>query len=299
MNLENVKCFVSLAEYLSFTKAAEKERVTQSTMSRKISSLENELGVSLVYRDSHQVELTDAGREFYYQAVKLLELYQQTVSSVQNINSGFMRELKIGVGIYEHQLLSSFLDIYVSENPQVRISCMQFRYLPLIKQFEQNLLDIIITSDQFFHEISLDNVAISLVHDSDWRLGVHRENPLSAYDAIPSKFMRDQTLITMNEGSNTQLINDYRHAFTVKDFINVNSYETKAMMVNANLGVGLFPKFVTLESYANVCMKELQVPYKLRRFYILCRKDNPSRFVHQFMNRYCEHIQTANPPKEQ
>lgn len=68
MNLDNVKCFISLAECLNFTKAAEKEHMTQTSMSRKISGLEEELGVRLFYRDNHQVILTDAGSEFYVHA---------------------------------------------------------------------------------------------------------------------------------------------------------------------------------------------------------------------------------------
>ena len=76
MNLENMKCFISLAECLNFTRAADKEHITQTSMSRKISSLEEELNVRLFYRDNHSVVLTDAGREFYIrtevtQAVRL------------------------------------------------------------------------------------------------------------------------------------------------------------------------------------------------------------------------------------
>ena len=72
MNLENMKCFISLAECLNFTRAADKEHITQTSMSRKISSLEEELNVRLFYRDNHSVVLTDAGREFYIQAQRLL-----------------------------------------------------------------------------------------------------------------------------------------------------------------------------------------------------------------------------------
>lgn len=64
MNLENMKCFISLAECLNFTKAADKEHITQTSMSRKISSLEEVLMDRLFYRDNHSVVLTDAGGSF-------------------------------------------------------------------------------------------------------------------------------------------------------------------------------------------------------------------------------------------
>ena len=37
MNIENIQCFISLAECLNFTRAAEREHITQTTMSHKIS----------------------------------------------------------------------------------------------------------------------------------------------------------------------------------------------------------------------------------------------------------------------
>ena len=42
MNLDNIRCFVTLAECLNFTRAAAKEHITQTTMSRKISALEKD-----------------------------------------------------------------------------------------------------------------------------------------------------------------------------------------------------------------------------------------------------------------
>ena len=86
MNIDNIKCFISLAECLNFTKAAEKEHVTQTSMSRRISSLETELGAPLFYRDNRMVELTAAGKVFYDQAKKLVEFYDQSVYMVQNAN---------------------------------------------------------------------------------------------------------------------------------------------------------------------------------------------------------------------
>lgn len=190
MNLENIKYFISLAECLNFTKAAEKEHMTQTSMSRKISGLEDELGIRLFYRDNHQVVLTDAGREFYVQALKLIDLYSMSVESAQNIHHGFLNALKIGVGIYEHELLTSFLGRYVSASPSLRISCHQYGYYELLKRFEQNLLDIIITSDQFLTDMSSRDLDIRLIYDEPWLLGINSSHPLAALEAIPPEELK-------------------------------------------------------------------------------------------------------------
>lgn len=290
MDLNNIKCFISLAECLNFTKAAEKEHMTQTSMSRKIVSLENELNIRLFYRDNRQVELTEAGKEFYYQSLKLIELYDRSVNTAQNIHNGFTKELKIGVGIYEHKLISSFLRQYVSGNPALKISCMQYPYHALLKRFEQNLLDIIISSNQFFTELPREGLEMFKVHDVDWKLGINKHNPLAACDVISPESLESQVLITMYEGSASQIIDHYHPYFRFRDVIYVNSFETKLMMINANLGVGLMPSFVTVDRDTEICMKTIGIPYRPRKFYILCRKDNPSYYVHEFVNGFVQSV---------
>ena len=88
-------------ELFCYNTQNKKEHTTQTSMSRKINSLESELHVTLFHRDRRSVKLTSAGTEFYTQAKKLIELYDQSVQTVQNIHCGLIRELKIGLGLYE------------------------------------------------------------------------------------------------------------------------------------------------------------------------------------------------------
>ncbi len=52
-----------VARLLNFSEAARQLCVTQSTQSQNIKQLENETGYALFYRNSHQVQLTEAGTE--------------------------------------------------------------------------------------------------------------------------------------------------------------------------------------------------------------------------------------------
>lgn len=52
MDVQTIQCFVSVARHLNFTKAAQECHISQTAMSKKINSLENELGVVLFYRNN-------------------------------------------------------------------------------------------------------------------------------------------------------------------------------------------------------------------------------------------------------
>lgn len=294
MNIENIRCFISLAECLNFTRAAAKEHITQTAMSRKINSLEKELDVVLLYRDTRQVELTTAGREFYGKAKDLIKMYDITVKQVQNAQSDFQAELKLGVGVYEHVLLNRFLGNYVS-NPMRRfkISCQQAPYPALAKDFEDRLIDIIICTDQFMGELlsyNADQLECFPVYEKDWYLVVHRDNPLAKLDVVPIELLSSQSLLSMQRGSLEQVREVFHPYFPMKDCMFVNSFDTKLVMVNANLGVAFAPPFIfpVADRYQNIVLKNTSPPYNARKFYAYCWRDNLNPLVHNFMEMYQE-----------
>jgi LysR family transcriptional regulator, hypochlorite-specific transcription factor HypT len=76
MELKWLKDFVALADYGSFSKAADARYVTQPAFSRRIRALENWLGVSLVDRGQYPMALTQVGQEFVDEAKHLIsEIY--------------------------------------------------------------------------------------------------------------------------------------------------------------------------------------------------------------------------------
>ena len=64
MGLRHPRCFVAVAEALSFTKAAQTLRLAQPSLTRQVRNLEAELGISLLHRANNRVTLTEEGRSF-------------------------------------------------------------------------------------------------------------------------------------------------------------------------------------------------------------------------------------------
>ena len=77
MELRHLRYFVALAECLSFTRAAERVHVTQSTLSHQIRQLEEELGHPLFDRIGKRVMQTAAGETFPRSASKALRDVEQ------------------------------------------------------------------------------------------------------------------------------------------------------------------------------------------------------------------------------
>ena len=63
MELRQLRFFLKVSETLNFSEASKQLYITQSTLTQTIKQLETELGVVLFDRNSHEVHLTEAGKE--------------------------------------------------------------------------------------------------------------------------------------------------------------------------------------------------------------------------------------------
>ena len=74
MDFRQLKSFVTVVEYKSFSKAAEKLNIAQPTISTHVRQLEEELGSRLILRTTKSIEVTPQGWDAYRYAGKILDL---------------------------------------------------------------------------------------------------------------------------------------------------------------------------------------------------------------------------------
>lgn len=87
IEFRQLRYFVALAEELHFGRAAEREHIVQSGLSQQIQRLERELGVKLLERSTHHVQLTRAGVAFLAEARALLAQAERAVAAAQRAGS--------------------------------------------------------------------------------------------------------------------------------------------------------------------------------------------------------------------
>ena len=81
LDLAQVRAFVAAAEEQHFGRAAARLFLTQQALSKRIARLEDGLGVRLLARDRHGVQLTEAGQRFLVLASRVLADGDQAVEA--------------------------------------------------------------------------------------------------------------------------------------------------------------------------------------------------------------------------
>ena len=87
MNVEHCREFIELAQRLNFTETANYLNITQSALSKHLSTLEAEFGARFFNRTRRSVKITEAGRLFFEYACLVVEHYDSTKEAISGIKS--------------------------------------------------------------------------------------------------------------------------------------------------------------------------------------------------------------------
>jgi DNA-binding transcriptional LysR family regulator len=122
ISLDQVRCFIAVAEELHFGRAAQRLQMTQPPLSRQIQKLERGVGAQLVERDSRQVSLTLAGQAFLEDAYRLLTTVDQAVDQARRVEAGSAGTLHLGfTAVSAIGILGPLLQLLNAEVPDVEV----------------------------------------------------------------------------------------------------------------------------------------------------------------------------------
>ena len=103
MDFRHLRAFVAVAEERSFTRAAQRLHISQPPLSRHISQLEDELGITLFVRQRQGVELTPAGRVLFEKARTASLAVSEFHETARSVKSRHVRPVRVGIvwGLWE------------------------------------------------------------------------------------------------------------------------------------------------------------------------------------------------------
>ncbi|EJL83248.1 transcriptional regulator [Polaromonas sp. CF318] len=143
MNLRFVEAFYWVASLKSISRAADKLFLTQSAMSSRIATLEEELGILLLDRRDKQFKLTVAGARFFVYAQKLLELQREVK---QEMGSGAPMAVSMRIGAIEsvlHSWLIPWLEKLRVDHPGLELELTVETTPILMDQVQRGTLDLV------------------------------------------------------------------------------------------------------------------------------------------------------------
>jgi DNA-binding transcriptional LysR family regulator len=140
MDFKQLRSFVTVVRLGSFTKASAYLGISQPTVSTHIRMLEEELGIPLVLRTAHHVELTPRGKRVFDQAVDVLTMYGHIVGSASERQRD---TIYMGASsVPSAYILPDVLPAFVAEHPSIRFVIHQHDSQEIVSGLVEGLFDI-------------------------------------------------------------------------------------------------------------------------------------------------------------
>lgn len=292
MELRHLRYFVTVAEELNFRRAAERLNMAQPPLSLQIRDLEEELGVSLFYRNHRTVQLTAEGRVFLEDAKQLLALSEQAVKRVQSAKQGMVGQLHIGyTSLIYNPLFPAVLRLHRTRYPKVELVLRDLVTIEQMQQLQTNTLDISFATHASLAITSMEQE--TLAQEPIWHepLGalLPRNHALANQSSLTLMALANESWVWFARPFDPTTYDYMMRLFEQAGFRpriiqEVNQQAIILSLVVAGFGVSLAPKSAPgLKESRDVVHIDLKEPTPTVEFNIVWRRNDPSPILRAFL----------------
>ncbi|MEC9329326.1 MAG: LysR family transcriptional regulator [Pseudomonadota bacterium] len=293
-----LQVFTTVAQLLSFTKAAESLHMTQPAVTFQIRQLEEYFNTRLFDRTHNRITLTTAGKLVKSYGDRIISEYREMDNEIRKLTGDVLGPLVIGasttIGEY---VIPGVLGEYQARFPQVTVRLYVANTMGVIHMVENNEIDIGIVEGP----ISNKNLVTEVCWTDELVLVTPPEHPLAGDTAVEPQKIMDYPFISREEGSGTrEVIGDYLrdHELAFSAFnlaMEFGSPESIKSAVAAGLGISVL-SVATLdkELSLNLLAKTSLNPALTRPFSIVYQRQKfRLRAMEEFLlfiREHCERI---------
>ena len=196
MTFEQLQCFIASVEEKTFLDAAHSLYISQSSLSKQIMKLEQELGVMLWDRSRRKAGLTEAGNIFYQDALILLKQYSQARNRLDRFRTESQLTLSVGTLpiLTQYQLTPGFR-AFQAAHPGIRLSLHEVEEPELMEGFEKGIYDLVIGREAMFYGA---NCQTQLIAGDQLAAVLDSSHPLAFRSSLCLEELKDEDFIFMN-----------------------------------------------------------------------------------------------------
>lgn len=264
MTIYQINCFLILAEQLNYTKAAEVLNITQPALSKIISALENELNITLFYRDKRTVKLTSVGECFVIDAKSMLSTYNSTILSAKALKDGVKGELKVGfVGHSMASIIPTVFRSFRKSIPDADIKIFDYgHHMVAAEALNNGVVDVMLSLDRYVSQC--DDVESKQLFISRYCLAVSKYDKRADAKMIDTELLAKADYVVpgrimMSSSTGAQYNSDsLTHVSAYFGFVPHIAYQTASLydqmiLINSGLGVGIFGEHIKYIAPSDIC----------------------------------------------
>lgn len=232
MDIAYIREFVVLAETGKFSAAARELHISQSTLSRHIQSMEDELGHLLFTRTTREMKLSEYGAIYLPHAKKIVQTVRDAMNDIYQYEKHKGEKIKVGIVHYPelYYIIDSLMD-FQRAYPQISVNIVEGSLKKLYSEFSAERLNVITNAYS-----SWEQVPRNFIRAGESRLAaiMSKDHPLASMSKIPLHCLDGAQLIVPENGNIVYKNLDYmfrKEGIRPNIFYQGNSSEVSALLL--------------------------------------------------------------------
>ncbi len=281
MELRTLKYFVTVAEELNMTRAAELLRISQPPLSAQIKNLESELGTDLFIRGGRHLQLTEAGQLLYQRAKDILKLSEKAAAEVISLNQGMTGTVSIGlVEGMAPDIAAEWFAGFLTEYPGVHFRILDGNSDDLIEKMREGLIGLAVITSPY------DQLLLNSFHVGQEKMValMSRTHPLAecGKTVLDLEDLKDEPLIVPSRKAHIEEIQRWFRRIGAEPNIvcEMDNYLDAAALAGRGIGVSIFPQTAYIMN-DSLISREISGPGKEVEYLFVWRKGHPLPMVEE------------------
>ena len=295
MELHQLRYFVAIAETGNFTRASERNHVSQPSLSQQIQKLETEVGHKLFHRLGRKAVLTEAGTAFLERARRILFEVENATKELGD-KRGLGRRITVGaVQTVMPYLITPLIARLRDEHPNLLIGAREDFRASLLRAVVEGDVDLAVVPQP----VKDHRISIEPLFTEPLLLVVGKRHPIASRTEITVNDLAGETFVSL--GDSSSLAAQIQAFFGDQQFrpqigFRCAQVATLKQIVSSGLGISLLPQLARqaedresltyLRLTGSEPTRELVVIRHLQRY--------QSRGAEQFLSLLREHVRTRD-----
>ena len=285
MELRHLRYFITVAEELSFSKAALKLHTAQPSLSQQIKDLEDDIGVQLFHRTKRKVELTEEGLVFLEQARLTLTQADKAITMARQVAAAKVQYLKIGfVPSAEIRIFPYILPRLRVKLPKLQIRTLNLKESDQIAELKKGDLDIIFINQEFQNEV----FASQLILKEPLVFMLPKQHPLAQLTEIPVEQLNGLAITVLSQKLSQPLfdtITQYieQRQIQFQTISEANSIAERIQTVHSGQSCAILPSYMQALATDQMVIRPLSHALPCLDVFFSYNKLEPSLATEQFL----------------
>lgn len=241
MEIRQIQYFLSIAKTGSFSAAADEQFISQSSLSKKIISLEEELGVILFDRSKLHICLTETGEVFLEHAQKLDTAYRTMIADLERSKSNVDILSIAAIPVMPQYGITTQIAQFRDQFPNIKFSLEEIEDVNILPALDEYRIDLAFKRHNY---LDLDKYECLEFYRDKLLVVVSKKNRHAIRTSISLDQLSGDTFIMFDKVTtlHTLIMEECRKAgFTPTIFHSSLRYESIFGLTGLDVGLSLMP----------------------------------------------------------